>query len=106
MGGLGSGMLLIITGETVEIDGEPLLQTEFGYQVLSPDGEVTYDGRGRQYVSERHRLFFLGTSWEEGMEDEVRDSSPVEFIYPGERGFFSSRPKFDCGVVSSSYVPD
>ncbi|MBL4812005.1 MAG: hypothetical protein JKX69_06530 [Rhodobacteraceae bacterium] len=90
-----------LTGGSVEIDGEPLLLTEYGYDLISPDGEVLYSGAGRQFVSERHRIFLLGTSWEQSTPDDVFDASPVEFAYPGEPGFFSSRPKFDCGVVMS-----
>ena len=92
----------MLTGETVEIDGEPLLGTEFAYEVTLPDGTVDYAGAGRQYVSERHRLFFLGTSWEADTPEDVTDTTPVDFIYPGEPGFFAQFPVHDCGVLSKA----
>ncbi|WP_373355576.1 hypothetical protein [Pseudoroseicyclus sp. CXY001] len=91
-----------LTGEEVTIDGEPLLATRYGYDVVTPDGEITYSGEGEQYVSERHRIFLLGRSWPRDEPGEVLEASPVEFIYPGEPGFFSTEPKFDCGVVESA----
>lgn len=86
-----------LTGENVTIDGEPLLATEFGYESRGPDGEVTFRGEGRQFVSETHRLFFLGTSWDAETPDQITDGTPVEFIYPGEPGFFSATPIHECG---------
>jgi hypothetical protein len=91
-----------LTGETVEIDGEPLLRTEFQYEVTLPDGTVQYRGAGAQFLSERHRMFLLGLSWEQDTPDDITDASPVEFIYPGEPGFFSTRPEYDCGVLSKA----
>lgn len=89
-----------ITGETV-IDGEPLNTTEFGYQVIGPDGAVTGERAGRQFVSQKHRIFVLGESWDAATPELVRDLSPVEFVYPGEPGFFSARPKYECSVMMS-----
>ena len=89
----------LLTGEEVVIDGEPLLATQFGYEVVLPDGEVSYRGAGAQFVSESHRLFFLGTSWSEEDPDEIFDATPVEFIYPGEPGFFDATPRYDCGAI-------
>lgn len=93
-----------LTGESVVIDGEPLLRTEFGYEVTLPDGTVQYRGAGAQFLSERHRLFILGLSWDQDTPDDITDASPVEFVYPGEPGFFSQRPKYDCGGVLSKAV--
>lgn len=90
-----------LTGESVVIDGETLLRTEFSYEVTLPDGTVQYSGGGAQFLSERHRLFLLGLSWETATPDQITDASPVEFIYPGEPGFFSTRPQYDCGAVLS-----
>ena len=90
-----------ITGETV-IDGEPLKTTEYAYDVLRPDGSVSYSRAGRQYVSERHRIFVLGESWYADDPDNVRNLHPVDFVYPGEPGFFALRPQYDCSVMMSS----
>lgn len=91
-----------LPGEAVVIDGEPLLRTEFSYQAMTPEGEVLYSRMGRQYVSEKHRLFFFGSVWDPANgEGAAEDTSPVEFIYPGEPGFMSSNPKHGCGEMVS-----
>lgn len=90
-----------ITGETV-IDGEPLKTTEYGYDVIAPDGSVSYRREGRQYVSERHRIFILGESWFADNPEDVRNLHPVDFVYPGEPGFFAGRPQYDCSVMMSA----
>lgn len=92
-----------LTGLEVIIDGEPLLQTEFEGKILV-DGVEIDAGVGRQYISEKHRMFFFGESWDAATPEDVVDLSPVEFIYPGENGFFSQSPKFECGVIESKFA--
>ena len=92
-----------LTGVEIEIDGEPLLQTEFEGRTLAEDGTELDHGVGHQYVSAKHRIFFFGESWDAATPDQIVDLSPVEFIYPGEAGFFSAKPKFDCGVIESRF---
>ena len=94
-----------LTGETTEIDGEVLLNTEFSGQTLGPDGELIESGSGAQFVSEEHRLFFFGTAWDDADPENVIDMSPVEFIYPDEPGFFSDTPKYECNQIETSYRP-
>jgi hypothetical protein len=93
-----------LTGLEVIIDGEPLLQTEFEGRTLLMDGTEIDTGAGRQYVSVKHRLFFFGENWDPATPDDAVDLSPVEFIYPGENGFFSQSPKFECGVIESRFA--
>lgn len=93
-----------LTGVETVIDGEPLLQTEYEGQTLAEDGTVIDNSGGRQWVSAKHRLFFFGESWDAGNPDATIDLSPVEFIYPDEAGFFSEKPKFECGVIESSFA--
>ena len=93
-----------LTGLDVFIDGEPLLETEFRGKTINADGVEIEDGAGRQYISVKHRLFFLGQNWNPATPDDVVDLSPVEFIYPDEDGFFSQSPKFECGVIESRFV--
>ncbi len=95
-----------LTGETVEIDDEPLLGTEFAFEVRNPDGTIERRGAGAQFLSERHRMFILGLSWDADTPEDVTDMSPIEFIYPGETGFFSANPKHECGATISSWVPE
>lgn len=92
-----------LTGESVQIDGETLLRTEFAYDQLNPAGEIVSSSAGRQYVSATLRLFFFGEDWNLATPDQITDASPVQFIYPGEAGFFSPNPQFDCAGVLSSF---
>jgi hypothetical protein len=95
----------MLTGETTVIDGETLLNTEFQGRTINQDGVEVDASVGRQYVSETHRMFFFGETWDAATPDDVIDMSPVEFIYPGEPGFFSDSPKFECNVIESAYQP-
>ncbi len=95
----------MLTGETTVIDGETLLNTEFQGRTLDGDGNEIEAGAGRQFVSEEHRLFFFGEAWDAATPDDIIDMSPLEFIYPGESGFFSSQPKYECNVNEAGYRP-
>ncbi|MEL6838444.1 MAG: hypothetical protein AAFP85_04085 [Pseudomonadota bacterium] len=95
----------MLTGETIEIDGETLLRTEYSGQTIDGDGNIIDDGSGRQFVSKDHRLFFFGESWSADSPNDVTDMSPVEFIYPDEAGFFSAQPKFECNQLDVGYRP-
>lgn len=95
----------MLTGETTTIDGELLLNTEYEGRTLDADGNELDNGSGRQFVSETHRLFFFGEAWDAATPDQVTDMSPLEFIYPGEDGFFSDTPKFECNQIETGYQP-
>ena len=95
----------LLTGETTEIDGEVLLNTEFQGRTIDGDGNEIDASSGRQFVSETHRLFFFGEAWPQDNPEQVTDMSPVEFIYPGESGFFADRPKYECNVIESGFRP-
>ncbi|KQB95199.1 hypothetical protein AL073_16865 [Loktanella sp. 1ANDIMAR09] len=95
----------MLTGETTEIDGEVLLNTEFQGRTIDGDGNVIDASSGRQFVSEEHRLFFFGETWSDDNPDQVIDMSPVEFIYPGEPGFFADMPVYECNVIESGFRP-
>lgn len=95
-----------LTGESVVIDGETLLRTEFAYEVLDTEGNLIKARAGRQFVSEKHRIFMFGLSWDVDTPDDIFDGTPIEFIYPGEPGFFSLTPRYECGAIMSSFSPD
>ncbi len=95
----------LLTGETTVIDGETLLNTEFQGRTLDGDGNEIDASNGAQFVSEKHRLFFFGTSWPQENPAQVIDMSPVEFVYPGETGFFTDQPQYECNVIESGYQP-
>ncbi|MEM8577894.1 MAG: hypothetical protein AAGF60_08600 [Pseudomonadota bacterium] len=87
-----------LTGDDAVIDGEPLLGTEFSARYEGFSG--TYlRVEGREYVSVRHRRFIGGTITRiigDTRRDE--DQSPVEFVYPGEPGFFTQTPLYGCAA--------
>lgn len=90
-----------IIGE-IEIDGEPLLRTQFEMTRRNEAGEVIETVVGKEYVSAKHRRFFAGYAADviDGREAAGRDRSPVEFIYPGEPGFGSTYPRYGCELIS------
>ena len=95
----------LLTGETTVIDGVTLMDTEFQGRTLDADGNEIDAGHGRQYVSKDMRLFFFGQSWDADTPDQVIDMSPVEFIYPGEPGFFSAKPIYECNELETGFQP-
>lgn len=95
-----------LTGETVTIDGVDLLQTEYQIVAYAADGTEMWRSTGNEYISPEWRMFMSGTSEVTTPDDSWEDDgSPREFIFPGEDGFLSASPKFDCGVVMSSWSP-
>lgn len=94
-----------LTGEEVVIDGEALLKTEFSARYESVSGPYL-SVTGNEYVSTKFGRFFSGTYARviDGQTDEW-DNSPVDFIYPGEPGFFEKTPLYDCDVSLARYIP-
>lgn len=92
-----------LTGKTVMIDGEPLLQTEFEYEETDDGGGVLRKARGHEYISTEFGSFFSGSSeWHDGTNWIPLEGSPRQFIRPGEKGFAATQPIFDCDAVMSS----
>lgn len=91
-----------LTGENVTIDGEELLGTEYYGLLTDPTtGQVIDEIRGREFVSPRHRRFFSGarTAADGGVPI---DNTPVKFFYPGDEGFESTAPRYDCDMMLSA----
>lgn len=92
-----------LTGRQITIDDVTLDETAYQITAYDPEGEVLWQSEGNEFISRNWRMFLSGTSritTPGGSFDS--DSSPVEFIYPGEPGFLSARPKHGCGVAISS----
>ena len=96
-----------MTGRSVTIDGVALQETEFEFSETAPDGTVLNQSRGHEYVSPDWRLFFAGPSeWNGGDGTFVPyDGSPIQFILPGEGGFASTQPLFDCDPMMTQAEP-
>ncbi|MEM6717479.1 MAG: hypothetical protein AAF622_20695 [Cyanobacteria bacterium P01_C01_bin.147] len=88
-----------LTGETVVIDDVPLLRTETFARATRPDGSLVWESQGNEYIHLDWRLFLAGQSVirtpEQSFED---DDAPVAFHFPGEGGFLSSSPEFNCNA--------
>jgi hypothetical protein len=90
-----------LTGETVTVDGHQLHVTEFSYQYDTPEGMRQTEGN--QFVHEDWRLFFGGIETMTYPDGETVEGnySPMEFAQPGERGFLTMQPLYDCGDMMS-----
>ncbi len=90
-----------MTGQTVVIDGRTLLVTEFSYQWETEAGPRSTEGS--QFVSEEMFLFFGGIETVTTPSGEAFEGnySPVEFAEPGEEGFLSTEPQYDCEDIMS-----
>lgn len=96
-----------LTGRSVTIDGIALEETEFDFTETDASGQVLNRARGKEYISREWRMFLAGPSeWDGGTGFVPYDGSPIQFILPGEQGFFSSEPIFDCDATLSMDAPD
>lgn len=94
-----------LTGRSVTIDAIPLLETEFEFTETDASGTVLRQSRGNEYIHPEWRMFFAGPSeWRGGEGDYLPlDGSPVQFIFPGEPGFASTEPLFDCDPLMTRF---
>ncbi|MEI4471842.1 hypothetical protein [Frigidibacter sp. MR17.24] len=96
-----------LTGRSQTIDGVVLEVTEFAMTETADDGTQIARRWGSQYVHRDWRLFFSGP---ETFADDAGqlpiDNTPVDFVFPGEPGFLSTVPLFDCdGLMSRAEPP-
>lgn len=91
-----------LTGRTIVIDGIALSETEVEFTEYDLAGNVTSRSRGNEYLHPEWRMFFAGPE-----EIEVdgqwlqSDGSPVSFIFPGEPGYLSTQPIYDCDALTA-----
>lgn len=91
-----------LTGESVTISGVTLERTEFAVTGYDEAGGEVWRAEGREYINRDWRVFIGGTrTTTVGAESWDGDSTPVAFIFPGEPGFLSTQPRYDCGVLMS-----
>ncbi|WP_176804852.1 hypothetical protein [Paracoccus isoporae] len=89
-----------LTGETAVIDGVRLELTEFELRTFSEDGQLLIDSAGQQFVSRDHGRFYGGLKRSEDWTGAVQETNdtPVAFATPGEAGFGSTEPLYDCDM--------
>lgn len=93
-----------LTGKAVEIDGVALEETTYDLTAYAADGTMIWRSQGREFINREWQMFLSGAGKVTTQTDQFeRDDTPMEFIFPGEFGFLSTKPKFGCGVMMSSY---
>lgn len=91
-----------LTGEKLVVDGVTLERTEFSMVARDENGTEIWRSHGREFINREWRTFFGGTRTTTlGDETWDDDSSPMAFIMPGEPGFLSTSPRYDCGALMS-----
>ncbi len=92
-----------LTGRSVTIDGVVLEETEFDFEEQDLAGNVLRRARGNEYISRDMRLFFAGpgeTDLGDGQWLPI-DGSPVDFAFPGDKGFATTQPIYDCDALTA-----
>ncbi|MFC3088850.1 hypothetical protein [Tabrizicola soli] len=92
-----------LTGQSVVIDGVTLSQTEVEFTEYDGAGSVLRRSRGNEYLHPDWRLFFAGpgeTDLGDGQWLPI-DGSPVDFVFPGDKGFLATQPIYDCDALTA-----
>lgn len=89
-----------LSGETATIDGVVLDRTRFHLTTSDQDGNLLMTREGEQFISREHGRFYAGTETITDAEGnaETFDGTPARFDFPGDRGFGSITPEYDCGM--------
>jgi hypothetical protein len=92
-----------LTGEKVTIDGVVLERTRFSLTAYDATGAEAWSRNGNQFIQRDWRIFFSDS--EEfrnaaGDAETVVDT-PVTFAFPGDKGFLSMTPDYDCDVLTA-----
>lgn len=90
-----------LTGERVVVDGVVLEQTEFDLTASDAAGNMLWRRSGQQLIHRDWRIFFADTETFENAYGDVENtvSTPMEFVMPGEKGFFTTEPKYGCDAL-------
>lgn len=97
-----------ITDRAVAVDGLPLMMTRFTLSVTDAvTGADLWSETGQEYIHPDWRTFLSGQRTVVNLTETYDvDSSVMEFAFPGEDGFLSTNPRYDCSVVISGLTPD
>lgn len=94
----------VLTGETVVIDGVSLRRTKYEVRATGDDGAMIWQARGGEYIHPEWRIFLSGAGVVDLGDGYLpQDFSPVEFAFPGEPGFMTTTPLYDCEAVTASH---
>lgn len=96
-----TGERVVVDGEQLEVLASTLAMTAVDDTLVGEDLNVR--GESKDYLLVEDRIVFEGVGKLQSSETtETFDHTPVEIIRPGEDGFFSRIPKYDCGAQVSS----
>jgi hypothetical protein len=93
----------------VTIDGVTLQSVIFNLDRSGSDGVVNSVRMGTEYLNAEWQLVFSGPE-QRSKPDDVSaftdsDDSPVDFIFPGEPEFGTTRPTEDCELLLTQLIP-
>lgn len=89
-----------LTGEKVQIDGVALEITRFQLTTFNEQGDELIRRQGQQFISRAQGRFYGGVETSQdwtGAKGSTNDS-PVTFAFPGQPGFGSTVPEYDCDL--------
>jgi len=92
-----------LTGRTFTVSGVTLEETEYEFTETDTMGNVLRREHGNESISREMRLFFAGAG-ETDLGDGTWlpfDGSPVTLAFPGQPGFGSTRPLYECDALTA-----
>lgn len=92
-----------LTGVSKTISGVTLDQTEYDTMAKDGDGNLVWHSKGHEWISRNWRLFLAGAGvWEDEQGKTAFDNTPMMLSQPGQKGFMSTDPQYDCNSVMSA----
>ncbi|MDO5705415.1 MAG: hypothetical protein Q4G49_10145, partial [Paracoccus sp. (in: a-proteobacteria)] len=90
-----------LTGEIVTIGGVELEKTRFDLTTTFENGDVMLTRTGQQFISRVMGRFYGGVETSTDWTGQTVNSndSPVTFAFPGQPGFGSTTPQYDCDML-------
>ena len=84
-----------LTGKTVVIDGVDLLEVKSTSEFTHPSGQITRK-TVMQYIMPSGPLWVPDRIMETGPDNVIAHLGPVDFVWPGQDGFMTRVPRFNC----------
>ncbi len=92
-----------LTGVTRTVSGVKLEETEFDVTAKDPKGKLIWHSAGHEWINRDWRIFLAGKGiWQDQKGTSEFDNTPMILLQPGQKGFMSTQPEFDCKSVMSS----
>lgn len=90
-----------LTGQVLTISGIRMERTEFDLTAYADDGSVLWRRTGNDLIQRDWKLFFGDRERFENSygDKEETVSTPVTVALPGQPGFLTQKPEFDCDMM-------